>query len=60
MSKDKSHFLLRLDPEAKEKYRLWCAGNGITMTAGFNAFMRTVTSKKPYTLQQRILQKKLK
>jgi len=52
--------MVTLPPKLRRNFKAWCCENGMSMNSGILAFMETVTSKRKYKLQRRILERKSK
>ena len=53
---EKCNMLISLSPTLRSEYKGWCKGQGISMNSGILAMLETVTSKKKYKLQRRVLE----
>ena len=53
---EKGKVLLTIPIKLRAKFKQWCHHNDISMNSGFCALAETVTSKKRYKLQQRVLE----
>lgn len=52
----KCKVLINLPVRLRTKFKAWCHENDMSMNSGICAFMETVTSKKKYKLQKRVLE----
>ena len=53
---EKCNYLLSLSPSLRRKFKAWSAEQGVSMNTGLISLMETVTSKKKYKLQKRVLE----
>lgn len=58
MPNDKCKMLMTLTVEQRAKFKTWSRQQGVTMNTAFAALVETVTSRKPYKIQQRVLELK--